>query len=83
MPVGSWMISFKENVWHKSFYLDIKDVFTFLKSFEWFSLRTSLSFTRTFILKFPKKINFSFLKKSTSFKSFGNTSKKKFTFGGL
>ena len=36
--VGSSMISFKENVWHNSLYLDIKGQFKFLKISDWFSL---------------------------------------------
>ena len=38
MRVGSSMISFKENVWHNSLYLDIQGQFKFLKTSDWFSL---------------------------------------------
>ena len=55
------MISFKEHAWHNSLYLDTKGEFEFLKSSEWFSLSTNLSFRRRMILKFQEK-KFQFLK---------------------
>ena len=53
------MISFKENVWDNFLYLDVKGRFKFLKSSDWFSLRTNLPFTMRLIniKKISKKIN--------------------------
>ena len=39
MQVVSWMVPFKENVWHNSLYLDTKGEFKFLKSSDRFSLK--------------------------------------------
>ena len=55
MRVGSWMISFKEIVWHDYLYLDTEGEFKFLKSSDCFSLKTNLSFSRKVILKSPRK----------------------------
>ena len=49
------MISFKEYVWHNPLHFDIKGEFKFLKSSDWFSLRTNLSFMRRLVLKSPRK----------------------------
>ena len=49
------MISFKENIWQISLYLDTKGELKFLKVTDWFSLRTNLSFNRRLILKSLRK----------------------------
>ena len=55
MRVGFWMISFKENVWHGSLYLDTKGEPKFLKSSDWLSLRINVSSSRRLRLKSPRK----------------------------
>ena len=55
MWAGFWMISFKENVWYGSLYLDTKREPKFLKSSDWLSLRINISFSRRLILKSPRK----------------------------
>ena len=68
----SWMITFKENVWHSSLYLDAKGELKFLKSNDWFSLRTNWSFSRRLTLISPRKQ-----------KVVKELSRKVFIFGGL